>query len=194
MTRDYNIVMPMILAVAASVGVRRILSRETIYTLKLARRGRNVPKALHANMFLVRHAREVMDTDVLVLPMEHRFDVFLKEHADEKRFRHVIVTQNGRVYGVIRINMDLRRLDGGHTDVLLGDVASRDFTIVGQDTIASEVIERMWRKNAVMAVVVKGRGVPRGCDVAGVITKEHIADSVASGLNVYPPPATKRPQ
>ena len=30
-----------------------------------------------------------------------------------------------------------------------------------------------------MAVVVRGRGVPRGDDVVGVITKEHVADSVA---------------
>ena len=46
MTRDYDIVMPMILAVATSVGVRRMLSRENIYTLKLVRRGRTIPKAL----------------------------------------------------------------------------------------------------------------------------------------------------
>jgi hypothetical protein len=31
-----------------------------------------------------------------------------------------------------------------------------------------------------MAVVVRGRGVPRGDDVIGVITKEHVADSVAN--------------
>ena len=70
MTRDYDIVMPLILAVAASIGVRRLLSRESIYTLKLVRRGRTLPKALHANMFLVRHAHEVMDRNVLVLPAE----------------------------------------------------------------------------------------------------------------------------
>ncbi len=57
MTRDYDIVMPMILAVAMSVGVRRLLSRENIYTLKLVRRGHVIPKALHANMFLVRQRR-----------------------------------------------------------------------------------------------------------------------------------------
>ena len=53
MTRDYSIVLPMILAVAMSVGVRRLLSRENIYTAKLERRGHAIPKALHANMFLV---------------------------------------------------------------------------------------------------------------------------------------------
>ena len=39
MTRNYDIVLPMILAVALSVAVRRVLSRENIYTLKLVRRG-----------------------------------------------------------------------------------------------------------------------------------------------------------
>ena len=54
MTRDYDIVLPMILAVAVGLGVRRLLSRENIYTMKLFRRGHPIPKALHANMFLVR--------------------------------------------------------------------------------------------------------------------------------------------
>ena len=61
MTRDYDIIMPIIVAVALSIGVRRLLSRENIYTIKLVTRGHMIPKALHANMFLVRHAEEVMD-------------------------------------------------------------------------------------------------------------------------------------
>jgi CIC family chloride channel protein len=187
MTRDYDIVMPMILAVAASVGVRRLLSRENIYTLKLVRRGRTIPKARHANMFLVRHAREVMDSDVLVLPAEDSFDAFLRQHEAEGRLRHVVVTQKGHLYGVIRVNTGLRRgLEGARTGITLGDVASRDYTIVGEDLVAFDVIDRMWRKKAFMAVVVRGRGVPRGEDVLGVITKEHVADSVASGIRLYP--------
>ncbi len=77
MTRDYDIVMPMILAVAVELGVRRVLSRENIYTMKLVRRGHAIPKALHANMFLVRRAEEVMDTDVLVVPADMSFEAFL---------------------------------------------------------------------------------------------------------------------
>ena len=44
----------------------------------------------------------------------------------------------------------------------------------------------MWRKGSVMAVVVRGRGPPHAEDVAGVITKEHVADSVAASVRVYP--------
>jgi CIC family chloride channel protein len=138
-------------------------------------------------MFLVRHAHEVMDRDVHVLPAEDSFDDFLRTHEAEGRLRHVVVTQAGRLYGVIRVNTGLRRgLEGTHTGVTLGDVASRNFTIVVEDMVASDVIERMWRKEASMAVVVRGRGSPRGDDVSGIITKEHVADSVASSLKIYP--------
>jgi CIC family chloride channel protein len=44
----------------------------------------------------------------------------------------------------------------------------------------------MWRRNSIMAVVVRGRGIPRASDVVGVITKEHVADSVAESIKAYP--------
>jgi CIC family chloride channel protein len=37
-----------------------------------------------------------------------------------------------------------------------------------------------------MALVVSGSGVPRPENVVGVITKEHVADSVANSVKVYP--------
>ncbi|HEY3811748.1 MAG TPA: chloride channel protein [Caulobacteraceae bacterium] len=188
MTLDYAIVMPMIVAVAMSIGVRRLLSPENIYTLKLVRRGQVIPKARHANMFLVRTAKEVMDTDVLVLPSTVSFDAFLRMPEHEGRLRHVVVVAKGRLFGVVRVNTGLRRgLEGADTNLTLGDVANRNFTVVGEQDVAFGVIQRMWRKNAMMAVVVAaGPGVPRGEDVVGVITKEHVADSVASSISIYP--------
>jgi CIC family chloride channel protein len=188
MTRDYSIVMPMIVAVAMSTGARRLLSHETIYTLKLVRRGRAIPKARHANMFLVRPARDVMDRDIQVLPSDASFDDYLRQPEHAGRLRHVVVTDKGHIYGVIRVNTSLRRgLEGAHTGLSLGDVASRNFTVVGEDETAFDVIRRIWRRNAIMAVVVRGRrGVPRATDVAGVITKEHVADSVADSIKAYP--------
>ena len=70
MTLDYSIVMPMIVAVATCLGVRRLLSWETIYTLKLARRGRAIPRRATPTCSWCAPAREVMNTDVEVLPAE----------------------------------------------------------------------------------------------------------------------------
>jgi CIC family chloride channel protein len=128
-----------------------------------------------------------MDTDIQVLPAEESFDEYLRQPEHAGRLRYVVVTDNGHLFGVIRVNTGLRRgLESANTGVSLGDVANRNFTVVREDETAFDVIRRMWRRKAIMAVVVRGRGVPRGSDVAGVITKEHVADSVADSVKAYP--------
>ena len=186
MTRDYDIVMPMIVAVAVAVGVRRLLSRENIYTIKLVARRHYIPKALHANMFLVRPAGDVMDKDVLVMPQDMPFDAFLRLPEHHGRMRHVVISDGARMVGVLRVNTSLRRgLEGAYTGVTLGEVASRNVTIAREEDIMFNVIGRMWRKKSSMVVVVRGRGVPHVSDIAGVITKEHVADSVAESVRPY---------
>ncbi|MGC2422839.1 MAG: chloride channel protein [Nitrospirota bacterium] len=47
MTLDYSVILPMLITVTFSYGVRKILSDESIYTLKIVRRGHRLPEALH---------------------------------------------------------------------------------------------------------------------------------------------------
>jgi CIC family chloride channel protein len=186
MTRNYDLVMPMIIAVAVSIGVRRVLSRENIYTIKLVGRRHFIPKALHANMFLVRRATEVADKTFVPLSTMDSFDALLRqESAGEGGLRHIVLSENRNIVGVLRVNTSLRRgLEG--TTTPLGELANRNFTIAREDDIMFDVIRRMWRHGARMAVVVrKTRGVPHIDDVVGVITKEHVADSVADGIRPY---------
>ena len=132
-----------------------------------------------------------MDTDIVLAPADQRFDEFLAEPAHGGRMRHVVVTEGQRILGVLRVNTALRHaaeaapahVAGGP---LMRDLASRHFTVVGEGDIVADVIRRIWRRHAMMALVVARRGVPRAADIAGVITKEHVADSVASSLRMYP--------
>jgi CIC family chloride channel protein len=187
MTRDYDIVAPMIIAVAFAVGVRRVLSRENIYTLKLFRRGHVVPKALHANMFLVRRAREVMATDFALVPAETNFDAFLRAPENAGRMRYLLITSGSHIIGVQRVNTSLHHaLEGADTGVTFGDLANRNFVIAREDDIVFDVIRHMWRHGSFMAVVVAKSGIPRVGDVRGVISKEHVADSVADSVQIYP--------
>ena len=185
MTRNYDLVMPMIIAVAVSIGVRRVLSRENIYTIKLVGRRHFIPKALHANMFLVRRAVEVADKSFVTLSAADSLDALLPAEGGEGGLRHVVLSENRNIVGVLRVNTSLRRgLEGTATP--LGDVANRNFTVAREDDIMFDVIRRMWRHGARMAVVVrKTRGVPHIDDVVGVISKEHVADSVAEGIRPY---------
>ena len=186
MTRDYDIVLPMILAVAFSLGARRLLSPESIYTLKLVRRGHPIPNALHANMFLVQNAAQVMETDVFVLDAQVPFRTILAR-SEGPAFRHVVVTREHEIYGVLRINTGLRRaVSQSDSDINLGALAQRNFIVVHENEVAFGVITRLWKQHAMMAVVVgrqEGHGPAR---VLGVIAKEHIADAVASSIRIFP--------
>jgi chloride channel protein, CIC family len=187
MTRDYDLVMPMIVAVAVSVGVRRLLSSESIYTMKLYRRGRFIPKALHANMFLVRRARDVMDTEFVLAPASMSFDMFLHLPEHQGRLRHVVVRDGKRIVGVLRVNTALRHAwHAAQSTVSLRDVATRNFTIVREYDVVVDVIQRMWRRQVMMALVVRATGSAHAHDVLGVITKEHVADSVVQSTKIYP--------
>jgi CIC family chloride channel protein len=187
MTRDYNIVLPMILAVAMALGVRRIFSRENIYTMKLVRRGHPIPKALHANMFLVQNAGAIMERDVLVLDEATLFTAFLGMAAAHGGLRHVVVTRAGRIIGGLRINVGLRRAVGaGADDTKLGDLIGKDFVVVRENDIAFDVIKTITNTHAAMAIVIAGKPSATLEQVVGIITREHIADTVARSVKIYP--------
>ena len=186
MTRDYDLVMPSIIAVALAIGVRRLLSPENIYTIKLVGRGHKVPKAMHANMFLIRSAGEVMERNVLIAPADADFDEFLRQHGTKGGMKHVVVARNNHVAGVLRVNTGLRRgLEAAHAGVKLGDVAQRNFTVARESDVVFDVVRRMARHDATMAVVSKTGGRWRPSQIVGVISKEHIADSVSESIRPF---------
>jgi CIC family chloride channel protein len=184
MTLDYNIVLPTILAVAVALGTRRWLSPETIYTLKLARRGHAAPKALHANLFLVRSAAEVMETNAVVLDESYLFAEFMDPSISG--LRHVVVTRNGQPFGVIRVNADLRRAIGTVANaVTVGELCQTNFIIVNDSDAMYDVISEMSKVQAVAAVVM-GKDEDNSNDVVrGIITKDYIADAVAGSIEIY---------
>ncbi len=69
MTRDYTVILPVILTVVLACAVRNWLSPSTIYTLKLLRRGEIVPQGLQARRGEAK-SRHVMTADFLLLPQE----------------------------------------------------------------------------------------------------------------------------
>lgn len=189
MTRDYNIVLPMILAVALSLGVRRLLSRENIYTMKLARRGHAMPRGLHANLFLVRSARDVMQTGLAECDAATGVASFLAAGPPSSNAApmHVVVTRGRAIAGVLTIDADLRRvLAASGTDVSLGALARRDFTVVRENAATFDVLARMRRKAAGVALVIPTVGYPGAGRILGVITKDSIADNVTSSIGLFP--------
>jgi CIC family chloride channel protein len=127
-----------------------------------------------------------MERNITILPADANFDAFLRQHATEGGFRHVVVTRGNHIAGVVRVNTSLRRgVEQAYSGVRLGDVAQRNFTIAREADIMFDVVQRMTRRDAAMAVVVKDRGRGRPSEIIGVVSKEHIADSVAESIKPF---------
>jgi hypothetical protein len=70
--------------------------------------------------------------------------------------KHVVVAKDNHIAGVLRINTGLRRgLESAHAKVRLADVAQRAFTLARESDLVFDVVRRMSRRAAVMAVVTK---------------------------------------
>jgi chloride channel protein, CIC family len=186
LTRDYDVVMPSIIAVALAIGIRRLLSRESIYTVKLVSRGHFVPEALHANVFSVRRASEVMEREVTLLPAEANLGTVLRQSKAADGLKHAVITRGNHITGIVSVNAALQRgLKECSAEATLREVAQRNFIIARADEVVFNVVARMARRRASIAVVVKGRGRPYASQIIGIISKEHIADSVAESITSY---------
>lgn len=180
MTRDYNIIVPLIIAVAVSIGLRRALMADNIFSAELVRRGRPVPKDRYSNLYLVRSAREVMDSNIAVMSAD--LSVADAAHwVTEAGMPNFLVLQaEGRIHGVVSLDSRIRTPELlGRDPETVRDMAIVDYVIVRENNILEEVMRRLAQRNAKLALVVKDKpGVPRPADVLGIIGKPQLADAI----------------
>ncbi len=177
MTRDYAIIVPVIVAVAVAAGIRRALIGETIYTIKLRHRGHRIPKERHINLYLVKQAQDIMERRFIVA----RAGTSLKEAISLEEpddLRAIIVEREGRIVGLIPPRSGLWRASHSNPDLLVERFVEGHAVICRDVDLLSLVFARLKRHRSGAAIVFRGVKRPRVQDIVGVITKRAIADTV----------------
>ncbi len=179
MTRDYAVIVPVIVAVAFSSGLRRALVSDTIYTIKLRHRGRQIPQDRHANLYLVQTARSLMEEQFIVAePGAKLLDVLKSVPSNARVAPPIILVRDGHISGIVPVRSSLwphALLDPAVTVEVL---AEPDFVLARETDLCAQVFARMKRHGKNAAIVAGGTGVPSRNDILGVITKRSIADAV----------------
>jgi chloride channel protein, CIC family len=177
MTRDYAIIVPVIVAVAIAAGIRRALIPETIYTIKLRHRGHRIPKERHINMFLVQQAQDIMEKRFILAKAGTSLkDVISTEETDD--LRAIIVEREGRIVGLIPPRSGLWLESRNNPDLLVERFVESHMVICRDVDLLSLVFTRLKRHRSGAAIVFHGTDRPRAADIVGVITKRAIADTV----------------
>jgi CIC family chloride channel protein len=182
MTRDYAIIVPVIVAVAVAAGVRRALIPETIYTIKLRHRGHRIPKERHVNLYLVHQAQDIMEKRFILAKAGSTLRECMGwEDVDD--LRAIIVEDEGRIVGLIPPRSGLWRESANNPNRLVDDFVEKRAVVCRDEDLLSLVLARLKRHSAGAAIVFKGDHKPRAPDVVGVITKRAIADAVISNFS-----------
>src|SRR6202161_2469722 len=177
MTRDYAIIVPVIVAVAIAAGVRRALIPETIYTIKLRHRGHRIPKERHVNLYLEQQAQDIMERRFILAKAGTSLKEALgAESADDSRA--IVVEREGRIAGLVPPRSALWRESANNPTRLVDDFVEKRAVVCRDVDLLSLVLARLKRPRAGAAIVFKGEHRPRASDVVGVITKRAIADAV----------------
>jgi CIC family chloride channel protein len=182
MTRDYAIIVPVIVAVAIAAGIRRALIGETIYTIKLRHRGHRIPKERHINLFLVRQAQDIMERRFILAKAGTTLkEAIANEGTDD--VRAIIVERDGRIVGLIPPRSGLWRESQGNPNLLVERFVERRAVICRDVDLLSRVLARLRRHRSGAAIVFHGVDRPRARDIVGVITKRAIADTVIDSFD-----------
>ncbi|MET4492848.1 chloride channel protein [Bradyrhizobium sp. LA7.1] len=177
MTRDYAIIVPVIVGVAVAAGIRRTLIGETIYTIKLRHRGHRIPKERHINLYLVKQAQDIMERRFILA----KVGTTLKEAIgaeDTDDLRAIIVEREGRIVGLIPPRSGLWLESQRNPNLLVERFVESRAVICRDIDLLSLVLARLKRHRSGAAIVFHGVDRPRVRDIVGVITKRAIADTV----------------
>ena len=178
MTRDYAIIVPVIVGVAVAAGIRRALIGETIYTIKLRHRGHRIPKERHINLYLVKQAQDIMERRFIIAKAGTSLKDAIKLEDDTDDLRAIIVERGGRIVGLIPPRSGLWRESRSNPDLLVERFVESRAVICRDVDLLSLVFARLKRHRSGAAIVFRGVHRPRVRDIVGIITKRAIADTV----------------
>jgi CIC family chloride channel protein len=185
MTLDYNVIIPMTIVVAISYGFRRVLSPESIYTMKLARRGHYIPTALVASPSHATRAGQIMSSDFGTVPASSTLGEFAKIVSKQPAVLYFLVEDRQKVVGFLRNEIARKPLKEADAAAKLSDIAAKNYTMVGQQDMLLDVIARMHRSKASIALVTNRWASTDISKIKGFVTRQKVADALVKAAERF---------
>ena len=185
MTLDYTVIIPMTITVALSYGIRKMLSPQSIYTLKLARRGHYLPSTFLSNFHLIRRARDIMIKDFSVLPSTTTLGNYVDALSEQKSNPNAVVEKSGKVLGILGEDLALKSIAKHGKKVTAGDVVDKNYITVLPDAKVFDIVEMLRAQKATVALVLNNPEDISTQNIAGIIDKDRIVDSMEESFDLF---------
>lgn len=147
MTDDYRLILPLMAGVIISLIVSERLHRESIYTLKLAKRGIRLESGRDVDVMEAVRVDEVMVRKPATVPVDMSIDLLGQEFVRTGRHGFPVVNKDGSLFGVVSIK-DYRQATDGKSQETIHQMVVRDIATYNPisaypDETVGAVLKRM---------------------------------------------------
>lgn len=145
MTSDYNIILPLMLAVVASTFLsQHLMKGESIYTLKLSRRGIRLQHGQDIDVLDGVRVDEVMTRNVVTVLPDAPLELLTRLFLQTNRHAFPVLDSNDRLSGIVSLT-DLRNatVDAGSEEKLVRDIMTHPVTTVYPHETLATVLKQM---------------------------------------------------
>jgi chloride channel protein, CIC family len=194
LTRDYNAVLPLMLATVLADLLARSLLADSIMTEKLSRRGLRVPSAYHADVLAVTSVADLMTSEVVTMSPGATAAEALSRFRAGGHSAYPLVDGDGRCVGMItRTDLLIADLD---PDTPLSELVSGPAATVAPDASAAEALVGMLDEEVDHLPVLDGDrlvGICTRTDVLEARRRQMAAETPQPGWlhQLRPPPEAR---
>ncbi|MBN2471705.1 MAG: chloride channel protein [Anaerolineae bacterium] len=142
MTGDYNIILPLMFGTVVSLLISRALEPESIYTLKLSRRGIRLHQGRDVDLMEGITVAEVMDRDYDAVLPDMGSEQLLAVFEDTHHHGFPVVDEAGTLVGMLTLTDVSRALHERTETWTAGDIATRENLVVAEphESLATAVV------------------------------------------------------
>ena len=161
LTGDYRIILPLMVAIAIATGVSRFLSLDTIYTLKLRRRGIDVTRKRGVNPMDLILVAEAMQPIPEPLSPEAPLSTIIERLSGSTADGLPVLAADGTYCGTISPRQIEQAMRERTLDATAGDLAE-DLASLTPSSTLNEALDTLLHAQSGLPVVAPGSGNPVG--------------------------------
>ncbi len=181
MTNDYSLILPLMAGVVVAMLVADRLYPESIYTLKLVRRGIHLRRGRDVDVMESVRVSDVMVRDLITMNMGTPVTILAEKFIETGRHGFAVLDRNGDLYGIVSLADYRDAMDKNPTleSLTVGDIASRAVTTVYPDETVGVAMRRMAPRDLSRLPVVE-RDNPR--HLVGMVRRNDIVRAYEVGI------------
>lgn len=135
LTGEYQIILPLMFAIALSTAIGKLLSVDTIYTLKLRRRGIDIMRGRAANLMELLTVRDAMQSVPEPLAQHVTLDEVVAKLTEDDRDAYPVVDDAGRYRGTVTARQVEQAMRENALDTVVGDLAQETPTLRDSESL-----------------------------------------------------------